>query len=182
MSYSYPTGLTSPRLQTRLLTPEDAAAWTEFFLSPEAIELFPSAWKGDPAQASQSWIERQLTRYADQRYGMQMLLHRETGEIIGQSGLLAQEVDGIAELEVGYHILRRHWGQGYAPEAARLFFQLGFDLKQVESIISIIDVRNVKSQRVAEKNGLVREKQTRWNELDVFVYRISREGWGLGSK
>ncbi len=177
MNYSYPTNLNSERLSTRLLTLEDADSWAEFFQSPEATELFPPAWKGDPLAASQSWIERQLSRYADHRYGMQMLLHRETGEIIGQSGLLAQEVEGVAELEVGYHILRRHWGQGYAPEAARLFFNLGFELTPADSIISIIDVRNLKSQRVAEKNGLVREKRARWNELDVFVYRMGRSKW-----
>jgi ribosomal-protein-alanine N-acetyltransferase len=176
-TYTYPSGHTSPRLITRFLTPEDIEPWSEFFKSPEATELFPPMWKGEPLAASKNWIERQLTRYAENRYGMQILLHRETGEIIGQSGLLAQEVDGIAELEVGYHILRKHWGQGYAPEAARMFFSLGFQLTQVESIISIIDVRNLKSQRVAEKNGLLREKQTRWNDMDDFIYRMNRESW-----
>jgi RimJ/RimL family protein N-acetyltransferase len=104
---------------------------------------------------------------------MQALIHRQTGAFIGQCGLLAQEVDGVQELEVGYHIFYKYWGQGYAPEAAKGFLQHAFENKLADSLISIIDVRNLKSQRVAEKNGLVREKQTRWSELDVFVYRIS---------
>ena len=47
--------------------------------------------------------------------------------------------------------------------------------KIAESVISIIDVRNIKSQRVAEKNGLKIEKQTRWQNLDVFIYRTGSE-------
>jgi hypothetical protein len=46
-----------------------------------------------------------------------------------------------------------------------------------ESVISIIDVRNMKSQIVANKNELTNEKQTKWNGTDVFIYRMKRENW-----
>lgn len=174
-NYLYTDQLQTERLTTRFLTPEDAVIWSQFFADPQAVELFPPQWLGDPISAARNWVERQLGRYADQRYGMQALIHRQTGEFIGQCGLLAQEVDGVQELEVGYHVLHRYWGQGFAPEAARRFIKYGFDNKLADSIISIIDVRNHRSQRVAEKNRLFREKQTRWNDLDVFVYRIKQD-------
>lgn len=84
---------------------------------------------------------------------------------------MLQEVDGKPELEVGYHIFKKYWGQGYAPEAAKAFLHYGFENKWAPSIISIIDIRNTKSQRVADKNGLKREKQTKWADWDVFIYR-----------
>jgi RimJ/RimL family protein N-acetyltransferase len=101
-----------------------------------------------------------------------MLIDKETNALIGQCGLLLQEVDGIRELEVGYHIIKKYWGKGYAPEAARLFLDFAVEHDLADSVISIIDIRNTKSMRVAEKNGLHRDKQTRWLDKDVFIYRI----------
>jgi RimJ/RimL family protein N-acetyltransferase len=92
--------------------------------------------------------------------------------MVGQCGILAQVVDDIPELEVGYHILPQYWGKGYAPEAAKFFINYAFENNLADSIISVIDVGNIKSQRVAEKNGLYREKQTVQMGDDVFVYRI----------
>ncbi len=37
------------------------------------------------------------------------------------------------------------------------------------SMISIIDIRNIKSQRVAEKNGLRKKKQTSWKDIEVYI-------------
>jgi RimJ/RimL family protein N-acetyltransferase len=46
-------------------------------------------------------------------------------------------------------------------------------------VISIIDIRNNNSQIVAEKNGLKREKQIKWLEIDVFIYRIENANWKI---
>ncbi|GAB2799699.1 GNAT family N-acetyltransferase [Rhabdobacter roseus] len=177
MYLPYPDQLESPRLRTRFVTPADQVPWADFFKDPEAVALFPDAGSASYAERAERWIERQLTRYREGRFGMQVLLEKTTGAFVGQCGLLAQEVDGVAELEVGYHVFRKYWGQGYAPEAARLFIDLAFSRYLADSVISIIDVRNVNSQRVAEKNGLQREKQTRWSDLDVYIYRIERPHW-----
>ena len=48
---------------------------------------------------SKHMIQKQLDRYAPQRYGLHKLIHRETGEFIGCCGLLLQEVDGRERLK-----------------------------------------------------------------------------------
>jgi ribosomal-protein-alanine N-acetyltransferase len=174
--YVYPDEIESARLITQKLTESHILPWADFFKDKEAIEYFPS-YDGTDLERSKSWMERQLMRYTENRYGMQALLDKKSNEFIGQCGLLAQEVDGIAELEVGYHIFKRHWGQGYAPEAARLFINFAFENNLSDSIISIIHVNNLRSQRVADKNGLTREKQTKWLDLDVYIYRINKDNW-----
>jgi hypothetical protein len=40
------------------------------------------------------------------------------------------------------------------------------------SVISIIDTGNVNSQKVAIRNGMVRDKETEFKGLKVYVYRI----------
>jgi RimJ/RimL family protein N-acetyltransferase len=106
-----------------------------------------------------------------------VLLEKESNEFIGQCGLIKQEVDGKTEIEVGYHVFKKYWGRGFAPEAAKIFLEYAFNNNLSDSVISIIHVGNTKSQRVADKNGLTREKQTRWSDLDVFIYRMHKATW-----
>ena len=171
-NYKYQDQLESDRLVTRYLTSDDIQNWSEFFADKESVEFFPDPGTTSNYERSQQWIEKQLKRYADNRYGLQALNDKQTGAFIGQCGLLAQTVDGIEEVEVGYHIFKRFRGKGYAPEAARLFIDYAFNNELTESVISIIHVENLKSQRVAEKNGLTQEKETAWSGLQVYIYRI----------
>ncbi len=171
-AYKYEDGLVTERLYTRFLTLDDIEPWTSFFEDPECIQYFPWIGNDSAKERSKQWIERQFARHKEKRYGLQALIRKDTNEFIGQCGLLMQDVNGTFELEVGYHIFKKHWGNGYAPEAAKLFFDYGFKNEQAESIISIIHIDNLKSQRVAEKNGLVREKQIKWVDMDVYIYRM----------
>jgi RimJ/RimL family protein N-acetyltransferase len=174
MNY-YDLRLETNRIYTRPVVASDATVWSEFFDSVEATEFFqPLPYENNQEKAA-FWIGRQIQRYADRRYGLQAIVDKESNAFMGLCGLLSQEVDGKPELEVGYHFIKKYWGNGFAPEAARLFIAYTFEHKLAESVISIIDHRNVRSQKVAEKNGLKIEKRTTWNELDVFIYRIDHE-------
>ena len=165
--------LATERLFFRHLTPEDGPALKEFFASEEAIRFYPDIVVNDPREPDR-WITRQVNRYKDFGTGLFGIFSRDTNEYIGQCGLLVQEVDGITELEVGYNLLPRFWGKGYATEAAVSCMEYAFWNSLAKSIISIIDIGNVNSQRVAERNGMKREKQTDWKGLQVYIYRINK--------
>lgn len=172
--YSYDDNLKSKRLLTRFLTAEDILIWADFFSDKEAVEFLPTFGLSSNLERATYWIQRQLSRYKENNFGLQALIDKKTKEFVGQCGLIKQEVDGQIEIEVGYHIFKRFWGQGYAPEAAKLFIDYAFNNNLTDSVISIIDIQNIRSQIVAEKNGLKREKQTKWQEKDVFIYRVSK--------
>jgi ribosomal-protein-alanine N-acetyltransferase len=173
--YIYEDHLETERLFTRFLTPEDILVWTNFFKDKEAVELFPTFGLNTNEERAKYWIDKTIARYKENRFGLQALIDKNSNEFIGQCGLIEQVVDNETEIEVGYHIFKRYWGQGYAPEASRIFIDYAFKNKITDSVISIIDVRNIKSQRVADKNGLKRVKQTNWSGVDVFIYRIQRK-------
>ncbi len=173
-NYIYSDNLESTRLRTRKLTLNDIDLWTKFFEDEEAVEFLPNLDFSSPKERATAWIEKQLSRYKDQRYGLHALINKNTNEFVGQCGLLAQTLDGEQQVEVGYHVFRKYWGQGYAPEAAKLFIDFGFQNNQATSIISIININNIKSQKVALKNNLVKIKQTKWFEQDVFIYQIDK--------
>lgn len=172
MNYVYQDNLQSPRLKTRYLTREDIPVWSNFFECEECVQFFPSFGLNTPEERATHWIEKQLGRYKDNRFGLQALILKETGELIGQCGLLAQDVDGITEVEVGYHIFKQHWRKGYATEAAQLFKQYAFDNNLCQSLVSIIHVNNVLSQNVAERNGMKRDKLIKFFDVEHYLYRI----------
>lgn len=176
MPAQYHDKLTTARLITTFLSIEDAKPWSSFFESPEAIRFLFINALGLPTNeaVAHHMIQKQLERYAEHRYGLQKLVHRETGEFIGCCGLLLQEVDGQNEIEVGYHIFSAYWNQGYATEAAKCFIDFAFKTHQAQRVISIIDDENQASIRVAEKNGMSLLKRTTWtNDEPVGVYGIS---------
>jgi len=171
LNYFYHDNIDTGRLISRFLTTEDKITWTKFLSDKESTQFFPTSSFKTPEEYSDFWIEKQLLRYKENRYGLQALIHKDTCEFIGQCGLLLQEIDGIPELEVGYHIFKNHRGKGYATEAAKTFKAYGLKHKQAESIISIIHTENLNSQNVAIKNGMQLEKKSKWMDLDVFIFR-----------
>ena len=175
--FTYEDGLQTDRLITRFLTPEDIPAWAAFFKDKEALEFLSTFGFNSDIDMSKFWIEKQLLRYKENRFGLQALIHKETNEFIGQCGLVSQQVGGVAEMEIGYHIIKKYWGQGYASEAAKCFMNYAFTNNLAPSLISIIDINNIKSQRVADKNKLTRERQTTWAHHNVYIYRITKEKW-----
>lgn len=167
----YDDRLETARLTTRFLTRYDVEAWSAFFQDDDAIEfLMPRNGKSN-SELSTNWINRQLNRYTEGTFGLQAILDKKTKKIIGQAGLLLQKVDGKFEVEVGYHIIKEYWGQGFATEAAKLFTDFALDNQLAKSVISIINTNNVKSMRVAEKNGFLLEKEIVWNNENVKIYR-----------
>lgn len=175
-NYKYQDNLESERLKTRFLIKEDIEPWQEFLGNQECTKYFQKT-DMTAEEYSRFWIERQMKRYAEQRFGLQAIIEKETGKFVGQCGLLTQTVDGKEELEVGYHLFEKHWGKGFATEAAKLFIGYAFQNKLAESIISIIEKRNINSQKVAFRNGLILENETKWNGLEVFIFRIHKDNF-----
>ena len=170
-----PASIEAPRLQFRFLTRDDAPAWEEFLSHREAVKLFPPF--DDVKQFSIDWMDRALNRYNNEGLGLYALIEKSSGAFVGQCGFLKQEVDGVLETEIGYHLMPRFWKYGFATEAAMACRDYAFRNKLADSIISIIDKRNQPSIRVAMRNGMKPDKETVWRTIPVFIYRITYEQW-----
>jgi [ribosomal protein S5]-alanine N-acetyltransferase len=171
----YPFEAITDRLYMRPLKVSDSGAWEDFFVNNESLGFFAFDPALSPSQKAKDWIESQLLRYKEGRYGLMALLDKRTGELVGQCGLLLQEIDGKEELEIGYHVLPRHWGKGFATEAALFFKEFAFQHRLADSVISIIHIHNVRSQKVAQKNGMESTVRTKFRNLPVYIYRIGKE-------
>lgn len=166
-------GEETDRLRFRLLLPNDFDTWLEFFNKKNVGHMLGMADIPTPKAQCQKWFNLIFDRYNNDLGGMNVLMDKNTGAFIGQCGLLVQQVDGIEELEIGYSILPKFWNQGYATEAARKCKEYAFKHNFADSIISIVHVDNVASEKVAIKNGMYLDKKTIFKEMPVNIFRVN---------
>lgn len=102
----------------------------------------------------EDWIRRNMRRYRCDGAGLWAAVRLEDGALVGQCGLVRQQLDGLDFWEVGYLFNRRFWHQGYATEAAQACRDYAFASLHAPAVYSIIKHNNLPSQRVAERNGM----------------------------
>lgn len=107
---------------------------------------------------------------------------------IGYVGLSpADDVAGDM-VDVGWRLASAHWGNGYATEAAREALRFGFTEVGLDEIVSFTVPQNVRSRRVMERIGLVRDPLGDFDHPRVdpvayphlvphVFYRLTRERW-----
>ncbi len=165
------TVLETERLLVREFVSEDIDSLSAVLSDPATMRYYPAPL--DRAGVAE-WIERNRRRYRDTGHGLWALVLKSSGEVVGDCGLTRQTVDEIQEIELGYHLRRDLWGQGYASEAARACRDYGFAQLRVDQLISLVRIGNLPSRRVAEKVGMSMWKEVVWRDLAHWVLRIRR--------
>ncbi|MBG90077.1 MAG: GNAT family N-acetyltransferase [Verrucomicrobiales bacterium] len=169
-----PILLETERLHLRPLEPGDAQALHSVLGDAETMSFYPEPWS---LEIVQRLIEHQSGLYQSNGIGWFAVLLRDAGELIGDCGISHQNIDGVAEFEIGYHIHRDHWGKGYATEAAREIKRYGFEDLYLKKLCSYMAADHLASRRVAENNGMTLEKtynNPRNRDLPTTVYSIEK--------
>jgi len=86
--------------------------------------------------------------------GLWCISNRSTGDFLGLVLLLY--TGDRTEVEFGYRLLPKFWGQGYATEAGRAVVNHAFGGLGLTALCAIIHPANLASSAVAEKLGFVR--------------------------
>ena len=103
----------------------------------------------------QAWLQTCLENYQRRGFGPYAVIERSREDLIGYCGLYYfEDVNGQAEIEIGYRLKRTVWGHGYATEAARAVRDFAFHSLHIKRLVALIDPDNVSSIRVAEKIGM----------------------------
>ncbi|MHB8542144.1 MAG: GNAT family N-acetyltransferase [Candidatus Acidiferrales bacterium] len=158
------------RLVLRHMVAGDLDALLTVLGDAKTMKYYPSAFQRDEVTR---WIEWCVESYEENGYGLYAMVLKKTNAVIGDCGHARQEVDGATEIEIGYHVLREHWGQGYATEAARGAASYGFETLCATRLISLIRPENAASRRVAEKVGMKIEKEIARKGFRHFVYALA---------
>jgi [ribosomal protein S5]-alanine N-acetyltransferase len=167
------TILQTARLRLREFTALDADALALILSDPETMRYYPAPY--DRAGVER-WIERNRERYREDGAGLWAMELIETTEVIGDCGVVVQQVDDKRMYEIGYHLHRDYWGRGLATEAAAACRDWGFAHLKTERLISLIRPENLPSCRVAERVGMTLWKEVSWRGLSHCVYSVGRTG------
>jgi ribosomal-protein-alanine N-acetyltransferase len=159
-------------LRHQVLTDLDAL-WA-LYCDPEITRYIPDAPKTyAEAREELEWFLNGHPKHPE--LGLWATIHKETGNFIGRCGLLPWTIDGQPEVEVAYTIAREYWGQGLATEAAQSILDYGFERLHLSRLICLIDAENIASQKVAQKIGMIYEKEGMDETGPFLVYSRMKE-------
>lgn len=153
--------LLTRRLRLRQLTPADLPALAAIMQDPIAMTAYEKTYSD---QQILDWIQRNIRRYRQDGCGLWAAELLETGQVIGQCGLVRQTIQGFSFWEVGYLFQRAFWGQGYATEAATACRDYAFARLGAPAVYSIIKHNNLASQAVARRCGMTPQRQVQYND------------------
>lgn len=164
--------LETERLILRKLTPDDAEVLYRVYHEPEVLKYFAHG-PPESIDAERAGIQRHLLHYERHGFGLWATVMRESGELIGRCGLLAQQVDGAPEVEVAYLLSPRFRGRGLASEAARAIRDFALHHLGHTRLVSIIHPDNLASKRVAMAIGMSFSGTSRLYDIDVEIFSIT---------
>lgn len=164
--------LETERLIIRKFTFDDLPKLIELRSDTEVIRYLGGSRLQNPEA-----IEKRLAFYIEcyEKYGCGMcaVIWKETGEMIGWSGL--QPLEDSGETEVGYGMIKEFWGKGIGYEAARAWLEFAFNQTNAQRIVAIAVPENVGSWRIMEKCGMKYEKTEEHYGMQCVFYAISKE-------
>jgi RimJ/RimL family protein N-acetyltransferase len=144
----------------------------DVFADPYARRFYPEM--ADRAKV-RAWIDWNLRNYDEFGFGLWAMELKAESRLIGDCGLTFQDVEGRGELEIGYHVMERERGKGYATEAARACLDFGFTRTSCESICSIVRPWNTASCAVAARIHTARREFIKGGQPAVLFYSTRRD-------
>jgi RimJ/RimL family protein N-acetyltransferase len=140
------------RLLIRRLEVRDYEGLYDLDSDPDVMRYI-SDGKPMSAEAVRSVLEKIIGRYEEGKvYGVWAAEVKTSGEFIGWFAL--KPLPGTSEIEIGYRLLKKYWGKGYATEGAKELLRYGTEILGLRKIVAIANPKNQASKNVLEKVGL----------------------------
>src|SRR5262245_6354402 len=84
------------------------------------------------------WVTRNLEHQQRHGYGLFSVIHKADQALIGDCGLEHRDIEGAAEVELGYDIRSDYWNRGLATEAASAVRDYAFEEVGCTRLVSLI--------------------------------------------
>lgn len=163
------------RLLLREYTIGDFDALYEIMSDSETMQHYPAPFD---AEKTGNWISRNLENYEKYGFGLWAVVLKETNEFIGDCGITIQNIDGDMLPEIGYHIHKNYWRQGFAKEAARAVLDWVFENTHYDAIYSYMKYTNTASCSTAASIGMRKIKEySDPDNIISYVYAVKRSEW-----
>jgi len=167
--------LETKRLILREYTMEDFDSLYAILSDPETMRHYPKPYD---EVGVRRWLQWSLDNYKRYGFGLWAIEGKENGLFIGDCGITMQNIDGELLPEIGYHIHKDHWRQGYGKEAASAVRDWGFTHRDFDRLYSYMTATNIASYSTAAAAGMQKIKEYLDGKgVHHYVYAITRQEW-----
>ena len=158
--------LRTERLVLRRWRAEDLAPFAALNADPVVMEHFQKMLSREESDAVASRIDAE---FEDCGFSFWAVEVSGGSPFIGFVGL--RRVPFIAPftpaVEVGWRLAREHWGHGYVTEVAKEAVRFGLEDVGLDEVVSFTTPDNVRSWKVMERLGMVRDATSDFEHPNV---------------
>jgi len=168
-----PIVLETSRLILKQFEEQDAALLFELNSDPDVTRYVGQVAYKSIDEALQ--FIRNYHNYENYGMGRLNIFYKQSGDYIGWCGL--KYLEDKKEFDIGYRLLKRHWGKGYATEAAIVCMDYGFNTLNLKQIIGMAMKENTPSINVFKKLGMTYSSEEDCSCHPGVIYTITKEEW-----
>jgi RimJ/RimL family protein N-acetyltransferase len=159
----------------------DAESAFQIYSAPEVTRFLITKASSieDALKILQRWeaISAQLNNGS----GLWAVVSKETQEIVGTIILIPLRDEAeqwTQDYEIGWHLKKSAWGNGYATEAARAILNYGFHTLKLPTIYSIARPENIASIRVMQRLGMMPIGRTsKYYKMELEMFKLEAADW-----
>jgi RimJ/RimL family protein N-acetyltransferase len=154
------------RLILRGWKEDDAAGVAEIYGSEENTRFI-----GEKLTVDGAWrmVAQRIGQWHLRGFAMFAVEEKATGAFVGHAG--PNFPAGWPEREIGWALVPKFHGRGYATEAGRASLHFAYETLGWDTAISLIDADNLPSRKVAQRLGATYESTQHVTDFTADVYR-----------
>ena len=154
--------LETERLILRKLSTDDAEFVLELLNEPSFLQYIGDRGVRNLEEAKQYILNRLVTSYERNGFGLYLVELRESRIPIGISGLVKR--DTLPDPDIGFAYLPAYWSKGYAVESAAAVITYAREVLGLTRIVAITSLDNEASAKLLGKIGLRFERLIKLSE------------------
>ena len=118
-------------------------------------------------------------QYKENGFGRWAIIEKESNAFIGWSGLKLEKGlrPEFSYYDIGYRLIKKYWGKGYATEAALTSLKYGFQEMKLDQICGAADVNNHASNHILAKIGMIQKEPFVFQGVKCNWYELTKDQW-----
>lgn len=129
-------------------------------------------------EEAQTILESVISQYKERGIGRWAAIEKSSGDFIGWSGLRLNteyNMNGFTKYyDVGYRLIKRYWGKGYATESGKVGVDYAFNILKLPELYATTETGNDASHKALLKIGFnyVEDFYFEQEKLNLRWYKI----------
>ncbi|MGH9738155.1 MAG: GNAT family N-acetyltransferase [Candidatus Acidiferrales bacterium] len=137
----------------------------------------PGAYSVRDEAEAKGEIRKRMELFAARGFAKFPVFLKQDEDFIGTCGLQPVQIEEKEEIELGYRLCLKHWGRGYALEAATAVLRYGFEDLKLEKLKAFVLPQNRASVRILEKLGCQYQREFLYAGIPHRLYKIDRKNF-----